>query len=461
MTDPYVTLREQLLVAARRLESPATGHGRVRTWLSRRRNAWLAAVTVLLSGGAVALAASGLLSGAPVRPERPPNATAGNGLPVSGASLAPAVTVADPGGGLAWGARVFRTTRGQVCIQVGRVRSGELGELGLDSAFGSDGRFHRLPANVLPPSYGGASSQGECIPAGRTVVVENARADRSGAELLPEEFPPERGTKHRKVPPLADLRALAYGVLGPHAVSVTFRTPAGLRVVPVTRGEGAFLIVEPAGYFKSSSLIGGSIEGRAEAGSVLVLPPRRPDTSILSVATFRFGAKLCSEGAGAPVAARCPQRRAAPPRRWYQPTRSLRSPVHLTLLRQSSTACRHAFLLIPCYRGEVSFTAPYAVENAVADYSIEPVARCRVGGRPEGGEVLGHDVARHERIRTVLLGLFVFTPACVASEAFRVVYLNTAGPSAAAPHESVIVGQVSMSRARLPGGGAPARPQSR
>jgi hypothetical protein len=460
MTDPYVTLREQLLVAARRLESPATGHGRVRTWLSRRRNAWLASVAVLLSGGAAALAASGILSGAPVRPERPPNATAGNGLPTSGAALAPAITVADPGGGLAWGARVLHTTRGQVCIQVARVKAGRLGVLGLDSVFGGDGRFHVLPANVLPPSYGGPAPQGECVPTGRTVVFEG-RADRSGAALLPEEFAAEAGTKNRKVPPTPDLRALAYGLLGPHAVSVTYRTPHGPRTTPVSRGTGAFLIVEPAGDFESSSLIGGSAVGHADAGSVLVLGPSRPGMAIVTAATFRFGAKLCSVGVGAGVAARCPQRHAVPPRRWYQPTRSLGLPVGLTLLRQSSTACRHAFLLIPCYRGEVSFTAPYAVENAVADYSIEPVARCRVGGRPEGGEVLGHDVARHERIRTVLLGLFVFTPACVASEAFKVVYLNTAGPSAAAPHESVIVGQVSMSRARLPGGGAPARPQSR
>ena len=70
----------------------------------------------------------------------------------------------------------------------------------MDSAFGSDGRFHPLAANVLPPSYGGAAIQGECVAVGRTVVVENERADRSGAELLPEEFPPEAGAREAPGP---------------------------------------------------------------------------------------------------------------------------------------------------------------------------------------------------------------------------------------------------------------------
>jgi hypothetical protein len=46
----------------------------------------------------------------------------------------------------------------------------------------------------------------------------------------------------------------------------------------------------------------------------------------------------------------------------------------------------------------------------------------------------------------------VFTPACAADESFTVTYLNQDGPSAAAPHESVILGSVRLSEATLPGG---------
>ncbi len=463
MRDPYETLHDQLKTAARRLERPAGGTERLRTWLSRRVNAWVLTAAALLSGGAVALAATGVLSGAPVAPEHHPSATSGNGLPVKGAHLAPAIVVPDPAGGLPWGARIFRTTRGQACIQVARVKAGQLGLLGLDSAFGSDGRFHALPSNALPPGYGGPESHGECVPAGATALVEDANADRSADRLLPEEFdsPP---AAHRTVPPRADLRAIAYGLLGPHAVSVTYRTPTGLQTVPVTGGEGAFLIVEPAGYIEDSSLVGGSVQGRAETDSVLVLSPARGGTrpgNLVVAATFRFGASTCSVGTGATVTTPCPQRRVEPPRSAFEPTRDLRRPVRLTLLSQPAAVCRRAFLLIPCYKGEIAFTAPYSITDASADYSIDIKAKCSVGGRPEGGWSMERDVARGEHVRTDELGLFVFTPSCASHEIFRVEYLNTHGPSRAAPHTSVIVGSVSVAKAKLPDGGKPLPPTSR
>ena len=245
-------------------------------------------------------------------------------------------------------------------------------------------------------------------------------------------------------------------------MSVTYRTPDGLRTTPVSRPVGAFLIVEPAAFFQSSSLIGGSMIGRADARSVLVMAPSGArDTAVLTAATFRFGKKLCAVGTGAAVATPCPQRHLAPPRGWYTPTRTLGLPVGLTVLPQPPAACRRAFLLVPCYRGEVSFEAPYAVETAAAGYSIDVIARCATGGRPEGGWSIERNVARGEHVRTLELGLFVFTPSCAAHETFRVTYQNTGGPSREAPHRSVIVGQVSMASARLPGGGVPDRPESR
>jgi hypothetical protein len=453
MTDPYRSLGEALLRAAYRQELDSPAPGRLRAWFSRHFNAAAAATILALSGGAVALAATGILSGAPVKPEPRPSASSGNGVPVPGAGFGAVAAVADPAGGLPWGARVLHTTRGQVCIQVGRLSGGQLGELGEDSAFKNDGRFHALPADALPPGYGGSSAEVECISSGQTVIVEDANADRAGARLLPEEFEmPGR----RRVPPVSHRRALAYGLLGPHAVSVTYRTPGGPRTIPVHGRDGAFLIVERAGYFKSSSLVGASVGGRAGPDSVWVLGPGGPrNPTMLSAATFRFGGTLCSQGTGGPVSRQCPRRPVFLSKGWFDPTRSLGQHVGLTLLRQSPAACRHAFLLNPCYMGEVTFTAPYAVTRAGADYTIDGAARCRVGGRPETGWGLERDIRRHERIRTLSLGLFVYTPKCAASESFTVVYRNPDGPSPSAPHESVIVGTVRFNEAILPKGAAP------
>jgi hypothetical protein len=450
MTDPYRSLGESLLRAAHRQEPGSAAPGPLRAWLARHFRAATAATLLVLSGGAVALAATGVLSGVPVSPEQAPSASSGNGLPLGRVGPAPLISTADPAGGLGWGARVFHTTRGQVCIQVGRVQADQIGELGEDSAFGNDGRFHALPPDALPPGYGGSSAEVECVAAGRTVMVENANADRSGARLIPEEFElPGR----RRVPPVSHRRALAYGLLGPHAVSVTYRTPAGLRTMPVRGRDGAFLIVQNPGYFKSSSLVGASVGGLAEPGSVRVLPPSPLDGSaMISAATFRFGRTACSDGLGAPVRRQCGQRGVFTPLRWYSPHRGLNQPVKLTLLPQSPAACKRAFLPTPCYRGKVTFIAPYAITRAGADYSINGAARCPVGGRPETSWGLERNVRRHELIRTLSLGLFVYTPKCAEHESFTIVYLNTGGPSPSAPHESVIVGRVSFAEAILSNG---------
>jgi hypothetical protein len=450
MRDPYALLGEELAAAARRLEQQRHTPGRLRAWFARRLNAGAVAAAVLLSGGAVALAATGVLDGSPVKPERPTSPLSGNGLPVSRTATQLVQVAADPAGGLSWGMRVFHTTRGQVCMQVGRVQSDQLGVLGLDSAFDNDGRFHALPTDDLPPGYGGSSANVECVVAGQTLIFEAANADRSAERLLPEEFRPGRA---REIPPVWDLRTLAYGILGPHAVSVTYRTPTGLRTVPVAGADGAFLIVEPAGVLKNSSLIGGSFGGQASAASVVViLPVATREPSIVTAATFKFGAKLCSQGHGAPVRNRCPTRPTVAPKRWFQPKRSLRIPIRLTLLPQSHSACNAAFLLYPCYKGQVEFTAPYAVTSAASDYEIESIAKCKIGGRPETAWTLERDVQRHEPIRTVSLGSFVFTPKCAADESFKVTYLNQRGPSAAAPHESVILGSIRLNQATFPGG---------
>ena len=93
-----------------------------------------------------------------------------------------------------------------------------------------------------------------------------------------------------------------------------------------------------------------------------------------------------------------------------------------------------------------------------ADYSIDGFATCKAGGRPETSWGLQRNVRAHETLRTTSLGLFVLTPSCASSEGFEVTYLNRQGPSAGAPHESVIVGTVTLSKATLPNGQNPKPP---
>jgi hypothetical protein len=458
MRDPYETLGSQLAEAAERRDAGAPE--RRERWSSNRLRALSVAVALLLAGATVALAATGVLSGSPVKPEVSPNAAAGNGLPVAGGSAHLALLAADPGGGLPWGMRIEPTTRGQLCLQVGRVDGAQLGELGLDSAFADDGRFHALPATVLPPGYGGSADQVECVPVGQTVIFEDLNADRSGVRLLPAEFagpPPKHSGEPRRptgVPPVGDLRALAYGVLGPHAVSVTYRTPAGLRTIPVSRSDGGFLIVQPAGFIKSTDTIGGSTSGTAEPSSVDVGLADRPGLPRMIVAaTFRFGDQLCSQGAGASVTRPCPMRRISVPR--HPRIRRLNQPVQLTLLAQSHAVCSAAYLKFPCYKGQVEFTAPYAVSSADSEYEIEGIARCRIGGRVETAWSLERDVRAHELVKTESLGRFVYAPSCASAEKFQVIYQKRPGARAAGPPEKVIIGTVSLRQATLPGGGKP------
>ncbi|HSZ69703.1 MAG TPA: hypothetical protein VK756_05010 [Solirubrobacteraceae bacterium] len=456
MRDPYKTLGSQLAAAAARRDASAPG--RRRRWFSGRLRALSVAAALVLGGSAVALAATGVLSGSPVKPEVPPNAAAGNGLPVTGAATHLALVAADPDGGLPWGMRIEHTTRGQLCLQVGRVDGAQLGELGVDSAFANDGRFHALPATVLPPGYGGAAGQVDCVPDGQTMIFEGPNADRSGVRLLPSEFsgpPPKHpgeALHPRGVPPVRDLRALAYGALGPHAVSVTYRTPTGLRTIPVSRPAGAFLIVEPAGYIKSEDTIGGSFSGTARPSSVdvgLALTQKPP--RLIAAATFRFAGRLCSQGVGAPVTRPCPMRKIAAPRRPH--VRRLDEPVHLTLLAQSHAACDAAFLRFPCYKGRVEFTAPYAVSSTSSDYDIEGIAKCKIGGHIETAWSLERDVKAHELVKTDSLGRFVYTPSCAASEKFQVSYQQRPGTATTRSPEKVIIGTVSLAQATLPRGG--------
>ena len=203
-----------------------------------------AAIAVVIAGllllAAVALAASGILTGEPVKsaPWSNVEPTRGIGVPIASGTRLLDMRAADPGGGPDWGLRLVETTRGLGCLQVGRVVDGRLGVLGQDEAFGNDGRFHELPPAVMEVP--------NCVAldgAGRTYVAVAARAVPASAMVSACAAKPFQSSRV-PVCPAQDERVLRFGLLGPEAVSVTYEDRPGNRITQLTVGpEGAYLIV--------------------------------------------------------------------------------------------------------------------------------------------------------------------------------------------------------------------------
>jgi hypothetical protein len=583
---------QELVLAGRRrhvgwrLLSALLGTRFARTSPSPRRRASmhvrvaLVALALVLATAAITLAATGvILTGSPVGTASTPIATAGEGIPVAGGSRLLPLRAPDPAGGLPWGMRIIHTTRGLVCVQIGRVYDGQLGQLGVDGAFHDDGRFHPLPTDALPGDLADVAGwmTGDCSSPGAIYS-----GDSVGLELNAATSPPQGAGVS------ADRREISFGLLGVHAVSITYSEGSRTRTQPVLPGLGAYLIVQrytsgrplgsvsetdgrdepgnysaPAGPNGALTAVTYSYAGRlcvdrgnlrlASCGLSEVPPPppaalpvvheplrahlqihdheitsaqisfRAPYPVTNAQESYSVSAPVCHGGlagdssradlergalvtipVGGALSEACsravkfaveyvsfagglprPTRLGSvtihePPgthprplprgvveqERRSHPTRSLHATIHLTLLPQPRAACNAAFLLYPCYKGEVGFTAPYALTSVTAnhfrgvEYSINGFATCRAGGRPETSWGLGRKVRAHEAISTTSLGLFVLTPTCASREGFEVAYLNRQAPSAGAPHESVIVGTVTLSKATLPDGRKP-KPSTR
>ena len=188
MNDVFDDLEGQLrraVRARRRTRSSWLRRGHRRTTLI------VLAAMLVVSGGA--LAAGGvILRGSPVATVRAPIATADEGIPVAGGARLLPLRVADPAGGLPWGMRIIHTTRGLICVQIGRVFDNQLGQLGVDRAFHNDGRFHPLPTDALPDVLAGAGGwmAGNCsspgdIYAGDSVGLALSASPGSGGGVLP------------------------------------------------------------------------------------------------------------------------------------------------------------------------------------------------------------------------------------------------------------------------------------
>ncbi len=231
-TDPVERLERELRRAVRTQAAPAP-RWRERVWSRLRLPIALSAAAVALGGGA-ALAASQLVPEGPPLEELtpPPRPDEGAGV-VEGPSPLPALRMRDPHGGLPWGLRVFSSSRGGSCVQVGRVQGGRLGRVVAEAAGGD--RFRPLRAIPGVNSLcGGVQRRGFPVLRGlRRVEVRGGSSDRRRCAGGPC--------------PIDQVSVLRYGLLGPAAREARFvdgdRRVTTTQLLDPAQG-GAYLFVE-------------------------------------------------------------------------------------------------------------------------------------------------------------------------------------------------------------------------
>jgi hypothetical protein len=266
---------------------------------------------------------------------------AGLGAVVPGSVRLLPVRVPDPVGGPPWGMRVFATTRGLGCAEIGRVVGGELGALGRDRAFHDDGRFHRLPVGSLrlgPPKCTSLDANGRVFMNGGIGAV----AASGIASCMPPEF--TSGVPARELCAPDEERSIDFGVLGPEAASVTYRLGGRLITRPTVGPDGGYLIVAP---------------GADSHGDGVGVMPQVPFDGPIVKVTYRDGTSCEPQQ----LWGRAQHHRPCIPKGFVAPQASLptraqvAAPVHARHLRGTRTI-------------EVRFTARLPVSSTSSAYTL-------------------------------------------------------------------------------------------
>jgi len=378
----------------------------------------------VLALAAAALAATAILqTGAAVKQPRGASSTAGVGIPVPGASRILALREPDPAGGLPWGMRVIRTTRGLLCVQVGRVYHGQLGLLGRDGAFGNDGRFHPLPADALT-TQPGSLDLGGLGPAGsiQTCGPPATTFSQSDSDIQPSGVMP-----HTRIVPTRQQRWISYGILGPHAQTVVYRSNGHQLSRALLRPLGAYLIVL-AGH--QPGVVGPQGGGSSGAGQINT--PRPGPSGAVTEITYRFAGETCTDRAAA-------ESRAAAASTCPVATWPLASGRGRQLRQRIGVLLRSHRRRIDAI---ISFRAPYPVASALSGYMIEIPSPCHGGGGGANLETpIDHDIKTGQLVTTTLQN--VFANACGPTVTLRVLY-QADNPDPLGP--SVVVGQTTITR---------------
>jgi hypothetical protein len=345
----------------------------------------------------------------------------------------------DPHGGLAWGLRAFQTTRGQTCLQVGRVQHGTIGVIGQDGAWANDHRFHP----ISPNAYTGDS----CTQTDRDGHAFNNVAEDGGVAIASADVPwgsglqgdgcgGSNGGRQQSPCPREDLRDLNYGLLGPDAASIIFIGADGRRYTEPTNGaDGAYLIISAPGTSGATCVLE-PVHGRSCSTGGRTTGPEL-QSGVITQITYRNGS-ACHLPAPTPNGVRrasCPPIGYTAPARLRVTSAQVSTPVTARALPAGRSCASGPVVLGPCRPGqmplqgqngaqllEISFTArlPVASANSYYEFADEhPTGtRARCPGSGSSGPTLrnikaGERVVFHDQIARSCTGTVHGTVAFV------------------------------------------------
>ena len=225
--------------------------------------------------------------------------------PVAVGTVRIAAHAPDPGGGLPWGLRTIQTGQHQACLRIGRLQSGAIGMLGQDGAFGNDRRFHPIPIHQNFPCAG-TDANGHLFLNVFDQEIPASAASGTTTGCRPTQ-PPARAVAHlpkvarssiRRFPtcPTRDLRNIAFGVLGPEAISVTY-TLNGRTITEPTGPDGAYIAIVP-GTTTSCTVQGA---GRACASGGGEITTGTLQSGVITSVRYRDGQVCRLAAPGAPA----------------------------------------------------------------------------------------------------------------------------------------------------------------
>ena len=187
------------------------------------------------------------------------------GLEKPGSSRLLPLRTPDPYGGPTWGLRMVKTSRGDTCVQLGRVEDRQVGSLGIDDAWNNDQKFHAISAtDTADDQCGSTDADGYgYVNVGMTGAEASANVYHKGQGsgpasqgCVPPQYLSVMHFRHRPPPAQTQqstpgchangARVIFFGMLGPDATSVTYRTPGGgLATQRTAGGVGEYLLVFP------------------------------------------------------------------------------------------------------------------------------------------------------------------------------------------------------------------------
>jgi len=437
-------------------------------WRRAGRLRWVAVnVAIGLAGTLVGLNAAGVFHrGAALGPALAPSPTSNEGVAIPGSVRLLGLRVADPGGGLPWGLRVARTTRGLTCVQAGRVDYGTIGVLGQDGAFRDDRRFHPISDDVfdnlgcvLTDARGHAfvnvalrNWPASGLPAAEARAVGGCSVEPTSGPLARFLARSRRRLRTPSQPrcPAGDLREVYFGLLGPQARSITYRSPGGgLRTTPTFGADGAYLLVLPQATSGCLAPLGAPGRPRScRYGSSGDTGGPEIAAGAIAAVSYRDGhvCHVAAPGTPASLFGSCPPVGYVAPHTRTLTSAELRTPIGVREL-PARRYCTKGAAIEPCDAGvppgyrpvaggppsllvQVSFVSRVAITSSASWYEVElsyPHSRgCSIGG---SGGPTNSDLRAGQRVSMRMLVPY----SCPGTVQGRVTYVPTVGEAGAMP----------------------------